>query len=51
MIAIGLICLILGFLLGAPILWTIGIVALVVGLILLAAGTAGREFGGRRYWY
>lgn len=51
MIAIGLICLILGFIFGAPVLWTIGIILLVIGLILALAGAAGREVGGRRHWY
>jgi len=51
MLAIGIICLILGFILGIPFLWTIGIILAVIGLVLLLAGSAGREFGGRRYWY
>jgi hypothetical protein len=50
-IVVGLICLILGFILGAPILWTIGIIALVIGLILALVGAGGRELGGRRHWY
>jgi hypothetical protein len=51
MIAVGLILLILGFLFGVPILWTLGIIVLVIGLILALAGAAGREVGGRRHWY
>ena len=51
MIAVGLICLILGFIFGVPILWTIGIVLLVIGLILALVGAAGREVGGRTHWY
>ncbi len=51
MIIVGIICLLLGLILGVPILWTIGIILVVIGLILLLLGTAGREFGGRRYWY
>ncbi len=40
-----------GFLLGVPILWTIGIVVAVVGLVLLLLGRSGRRFGGRaHYW-
>lgn len=42
---------IVGFLIGIPILWTIGIILLVIGLILLALGAAGREIGGRRWYY
>jgi membrane-bound ClpP family serine protease len=33
------------------ILWGIGIVALVVGVILLALGRTGRAVGGRRHYY
>lgn len=50
-IILGAILLILGLLFSIPILWTIGIVVLVVGLILLLAGSAGRAVGGRRHWY
>lgn len=51
MIILGLILLIIGFVAGIPVLWTIGIILLVIGLILALLGAAGREFGGRRYWY
>ena len=42
---------ILGLILGIPILWTIGIIVLVIGLVLLALGMAGRAVGGRRHYY
>jgi hypothetical protein len=51
MIVLGLILLVIGFVAKIPILWTLGIIVLVVGLIFLALGTAGREIGGRRHWY
>ena len=51
MAILGLILMIVGFLLGIPILWTIGIILLVIGLILLVLGAAGRELGGRRWYY
>jgi membrane protein implicated in regulation of membrane protease activity len=50
MIIIGIILLILGFLTGIGILWTLGIIALLVGLILLLVGYTGHPVGGRR-WY
>jgi hypothetical protein len=50
-IIVGLICLILGFVLGVPLLWTLGIILLVIGLILALVGSTGRELGGRRHWY
>jgi Family of unknown function (DUF6131) len=51
MIVLGLICLILGLILGAGILWTIGIILIVVGLVLYLLGATGRMVGGRRHCY
>lgn len=52
MIILGVILLLLGFLLGIPILWTLGIIVAVIGLVLLLF--AGPIEGGpgwrRRYW-
>jgi hypothetical protein len=50
-IVLGIILLVIGFLVHIPILWTIGIVLLVIGAILALMGTAGRAIGGRRHWY
>ncbi len=51
MIILGLILLLLGFLLKISILWTIGIILIVVGAVLFLLGSAGRAVGGRRHWY
>jgi len=51
MLILGLILLLLGFLLSVPILWTIGIVLLVVGAVLFLLGSTGRAVGGRRHWF
>jgi Family of unknown function (DUF6131) len=51
MIIIGLILLIIGFLANIEILWAIGIIALVAGLILLLLGSIGRGVGGRRHYW
>ncbi|MDI9918488.1 DUF6131 family protein [Rhodococcus sp. IEGM 1379] len=51
MIILGIILLIVGFVFGISILWTIGIVVLVIGLILLLLGSTGRAVGGRRHYY
>jgi hypothetical protein len=48
MFIIGLILLLLGFLLGIPVLYTLGVILLVVGLILMLVGT-DRTLG-RRWW-
>ena len=51
MIILGLILLLIGFLAKIAIVWTIGIVVLVVGLCFLLLGAIGRGVGGRRqYW-
>ena len=51
MIILGLILLIIGFLAAIPILWTIGIAVLVVGLVFLLLGAIGRGVGGRRHYW
>lgn len=51
MIILGVVLLIIGFLFHVPIIWTLGIIAIVVGAILALVGVAGREVGGRRHWY
>jgi hypothetical protein len=51
MIILGLVLLLLGFLLGVPILWTIGIILIIIGVVLMILGSTGRPVGGRRYWW
>jgi hypothetical protein len=51
MIALGVILLIIGFVAKIAIVWTIGIVLVVIGAILAILGGIGREVGGRRHWY
>ena len=51
MIAFGLIFLLIGFVLGVPILWLIGMIVLLVGLVLWALGTLGHAVGGRKHYY
>ena len=51
MIILGLILLIIGFVVKIAILWTIGIIVLIVGLILALLGAVGRGIGGRRHYY
>ena len=41
----------LGFIFGVPILWTVGIILAVIGVVLYIAGSTGRQIGPRkRYW-
>jgi Family of unknown function (DUF6131) len=51
MIILGIILLIIGFVAKIAILWTIGIIALVVGLILALLGGIGHAVGGRRHYW
>jgi hypothetical protein len=51
MIVLGVVLLLLGLLLGVPILWTIGLVVALIGVVLWVAGAAGHQVGGRaHYW-
>jgi hypothetical protein len=50
-IVLGLILLVLGFVLGIGILWTIGVILLVVGVIFWILGSMGRAVGGRRHYW
>ncbi len=51
MIILGLILLLIGFVMGIAILWTIGVIVLLVGIILWLLGAAGHSVGGRRHYY
>ena len=51
MIIIGIILLIIGFVTGIAILWTLGIIALVIGLILMLLGAVGHAVGPRRHYW
>jgi uncharacterized membrane protein HdeD (DUF308 family) len=51
MIILGLVLLLIGFLTSIPIIWTIGIIALVAGLILLLLGSRGHQVGSRRHYW
>jgi hypothetical protein len=51
MVTLGVVLLLIGFLLGVPVLWTIGMLLFVVGAVLWILGAAGREIGGRRHYY
>ena len=51
MIILGVILLIIGFIAKIVIVWTIGIIVLIAGLILALLGTMGRAIGGRRHYF
>jgi Family of unknown function (DUF6131) len=51
MIALGVILLIIGFVTNIAILWSLGILLAVIGVILAAFGMLGRAVGGRSHYY
>jgi hypothetical protein len=50
-IILGVILLVVGFLLHIPVLYTIGIVVAVIGIVFLILGAMGRAVGGRKVWF
>jgi len=50
-IIFGLILLLIGFITGIAIVWTIGVIVLVVGLVLWLLGSLGHAVGGRHHYY
>jgi hypothetical protein len=51
MIILGLILLLLGLVTGVGILWSIGVVLVIVGAVLMLLGRSGRRIGGRAHYY
>ncbi|WP_348650572.1 DUF6131 family protein [Catellatospora sp. KI3] len=46
-----MILLLLGYFLHISLLWTIGIILLIIGAVLWIAGSVGRPVGGRRHYW
>ena len=51
MILLGLPLLLIGFIANVALLWTLGIIALVVGVALMILGGVGHAVGGRRRYF
>lgn len=51
MILLGVILLVIGLVAGISILWTIGVILVVVGAILWILGAVGHAVGGRRHYW
>lgn len=51
MIILGVVLILIGILIGAPILYSIGLIVAIIGAVLWLLGAAGREVGGRRHYY
>lgn len=50
-IVLGLILIVCGYLLPIPLLTTLGVILLIVGVVLVLLGAFGHPVGGRQYWY
>jgi hypothetical protein len=51
MIVFGVVLMLIGFLLGIPVLWSIGVILLIIGLVFWILGAVGHAVGGRRHYY
>ncbi|MFD0358900.1 DUF6131 family protein [Streptomyces sp. NPDC127110] len=51
MIILGVILLIVGYVAGIAILWTIGLILVLIGLVLWVLGAVGHAVGGRRHYW
>ena len=51
MIVLGIILLLIGYFTGLSILYTIGGILVVIGIVLWILGAVGRPVGGRKVWF
>ena len=51
MIILGVILLLIGYFTGLSLLYTIGGILVVVGVVLWLLGAVGRPVAGRKVWY
>jgi hypothetical protein len=50
-ILLGIVLLIIGFVAAVHIIWILGIIAVVVGAVLMLLGATGRAVGGRKHYF
>ena len=51
MILLGIVLLIAGFVFKISVLWTIGVILVVIGVVLMLMGRMGHAVGGRCHYY
>ena len=51
MIILGLVLLLVGLLTGVGILWSLGVLLIIIGAILWILGATGRAVGGRNHYW
>jgi len=50
-VLLGFGLLIIGIIIGMPLVWTLGIILLAAGYVLAVRGRAGHKFVGRSHWF
>jgi len=50
-IVLGIVLLLLGLLFHVSLLWTLGVIVLVIGAVLYVLGSVGRPVAGRRHYW
>jgi hypothetical protein len=50
-IILGIILLVVGYVTGIPIIYSIGGLLVLIGVILWILGAVGRPVGGRKVWF
>ena len=51
MMFLGIILLVIGFIAAVPVIWMLGVIAVVIGAVLAVSGHAGHQLAGRSHWY
>ncbi len=51
MIILGLLLLLVGWLTGVSLLYTVGSIVLIVGIVFFILGNVDRPVGGRKVWF
>jgi uncharacterized membrane protein HdeD (DUF308 family) len=51
MIIVGIVLLIIGAIAGIGILWVLGLLAVIAGVVLAISGRTGHQLAGRSHWY
>ena len=51
MISLGIVLLLVNLLVGLPVLNTLGLILIIVGVVLVLLGSTGRALGGRKHYW